>query len=66
MAQLGRTLFGLLTQEALKRGSHTSVPQLKAAIAAYVQVHNKERKPFKWRKTADEILSKMQRFHPER
>jgi hypothetical protein len=48
------------------------VPQLKAAIAAYVQVHNEERKPFKWRKTADEILGKMQRFgllalrvHPE-
>lgn len=54
--------FGLLTQEALKRGSHTSVPQLKAAIAEYVQVHNEERKPFKWRKTADEILGKMQRF----
>lgn len=54
--------FGLLTEEALKRGSHTSIPQLRAAIAAYVDAHNQEGKPFKWTKTADEILGKMRRF----
>src|SRR3984885_13156493 len=32
--------FGLLTEKALKRGSHTSVTQLRAAILAYVDVHN--------------------------
>jgi len=54
--------FGLLTQEALRRGSHTSVPQLRAAITAYVDAHNEEPKPFKWTKTADQILEKMRRF----
>jgi len=54
--------FGLLTQEALKRGSHTSIPQLRQAILDYVEVHNEEDKPFKWTKTADEILEKMRRF----
>ena len=54
--------FGLLTDEALKRGSHTSVPQLRAAITAYVDAHNEEPKPFKWTKTADQILDKMRRF----
>lgn len=54
--------FGLLTQEALRRGSHTSVPQLRAAITAYVDAHNQEAKPFKWTKTADQILDKMRRF----
>jgi transposase len=54
--------FGLLTQEALRRGSHTSVPQLRAAITAYVDTHNEEGKPFKWTKTADQILEKMRRF----
>ena len=54
--------FGLLTQEALRRGSHTSIPELRAAILAYVDAHNDEGKPFKWTKTADEILEKMRRF----
>jgi transposase len=54
--------FGLLTEKALRRGSHTSVPQLRAAILAYVEAHNAKGKPFTWTKTADEILDKMRRF----
>jgi transposase len=54
--------FGLLTEKALKRGSHTSIPQLREAILAYVDAHNARGKPFMWTKTADEILDKMRRF----
>jgi transposase len=54
--------FGLLTQEALKRGSHTSIPQLRQAILDYVDAHNEDGKPFKWTKNADEILEKLRRF----
>jgi transposase len=54
--------FGLLTEKALKRGSHTSLPQLRDAILAYVDTHNENGKPFRWTKTADEILDKMRRF----
>ena len=54
--------FGLLTEHALQRGSHTSVPQLRQAICDYVEAHNEAGKPFKWTKTADEILEKMRRF----
>jgi transposase len=54
--------FGLLTEKALKRGSHTSIPQLRDAILAYVEAHNERGVPFKWVKTADEILDKMRRF----
>jgi len=36
-----------------KRGSHTSIPQLRAAILAYVAPDNERRTPFKWVKTAD-------------
>ncbi len=45
--------FGLLTEKALKRGSHTSIPQLRAAILAYVDAHNERGRPFRWVKTAD-------------
>lgn len=54
--------FGMLTEKALRRGSHTSVTALREAILAYVAVHNEKGKPFKWTKTADEILDKMRRF----
>ena len=54
--------FGLLTEKALKRGSHTSLAQLRAAILAYVEAHNERGAPFKWVKTADEILDSMRRF----
>ena len=54
--------FGLLTEKALKRGSHTSIPQLREAILAYVEAHNENGKPFRWVKTADQILDKLRRF----
>jgi transposase len=54
--------FGLLTEQALKRGSHTSISQLRVAILAYVDAHNDRGTPFKWVKTADEILDSMRRF----
>ena len=54
--------FGLLTQHALQRGSHTSIPALRTAIEDYVEAHNEEGKPFVWTKTADEILNTVKRF----
>lgn len=54
--------FGLLTEHALKRGSHTSVNELKAAINEYIEAHNEEGKPFVWTKTADQILDTVKRF----
>jgi transposase len=54
--------FGMLTEKTLRRGSHTSVAALRDAILAYVAAHNHKGKPFKWTKTADEILDKMRRF----
>ena len=54
--------FGLLTEQALKRGSFTSIPKLRESILAYVASHNERNKPFRWVKTADEILDSMRRF----
>jgi transposase len=54
--------FGLLTQQALKRGSHSSIPQLREAILTYVEAHNESSRPFKWTKTADQILDSVRRF----
>lgn len=53
---------GSSPRRPLKRGSHTSIPQLRAAILAYVNAHNDRGTPFNWIKTADEILDNMRRF----
>src|SRR5262249_38785511 len=54
--------FGLLTEQALKRGSHTSIPELRRAILDYVESHNERSKPFVWTKTADQVLASVRRF----
>ncbi len=54
--------FALLTERQIKRGSHTSVRQLEAAIKEFMQVSNSAPKPFVWTKTADEILEKTARY----
>lgn len=54
--------FGLLTEHALKRGSHTSIPMLRKAITEYIETHNELGKPFVWTKTADDILDSVKRL----
>ena len=54
--------FGLLTEHALRRGSHKSKHQLRSAIQGYLDAHNDDPKPFKWTKGADEILESIARF----
>lgn len=54
--------FSILTEKQLKRGSHTSVPQLEAAIQEFVEAHNASARPFRWVKTAEEILANVARF----
>ena len=54
--------FALLTDKQIKRGVHRSVDRLKAAIAAFIQAHNDQPKPFIWTKTADAILQTIARY----
>lgn len=42
--------FSLLTRKALRGASFKSKDQLRDAIQAFVQRHNEQAKPFKWRK----------------
>ena len=54
--------FSILTEKQLKRGSHHSVQELEAAIYQFLDAHNENPSPFKWVKTADEILAKVARY----
>ena len=51
--------FSELTTKWLRRGTHTSVKDLKDSINAWTHNWNKDPKPFIWRKTADEILDNL-------
>ena len=54
--------FALLSERQIKRGVHRSVAALQAAIAAFVGAHNADPKPFRWTKSADDILAAIERF----
>jgi hypothetical protein len=53
--------FRELTEKAIRGGVFRSVPDLIAAIEAYLQANNNDPEPFVWTATADEILEKVSR-----
>jgi transposase len=50
--------FGIITRQAIRRGSFTSVKDLIAAIQTYIDGWNERCRPFTWTRTADQILEK--------
>lgn len=54
--------FAELTMKRIRRGSFTSVVSLEKAIRDYLAKNNTAPKPFRWHKTADEILASIARF----
>ena len=54
--------FALLAGKQIKRGTHTSVKELIAAIEAFISQHNANPKPLRWTKSADDILATIERF----
>ena len=54
--------FALLTDKQIRRGVHTSVQKLEDDIRTYIQTNNADPKPFRWTKSADDILASIERF----
>lgn len=54
--------FAELTRKQIRRGVHTSTKQLEADIIAFIERHNEDPKPYRWTKSADEILASVKRF----
>jgi transposase len=53
---LVEVFFGIITRQAIRRGSFDSVPELVTAIRKFIAGWNDRCHPFTWTKTADEIL----------
>lgn len=50
--------FGIISRQAIRRGSFTSVSDLIGAIRAFIDGYNERCQPFRWTETADQILAK--------
>ena len=53
--------FGIITRQAIRRGTFTCVKDLIAAIETFIDGWNERCQPFTWTKTADQIL---EQSHP--
>ena len=54
--------FALLAEKQIKRGAHTSVKDLIAAIEEFIKQQNENPRPLRWTKSADAILASIERF----
>jgi hypothetical protein len=58
---LVESFFAIITRQAIRRASFTSVRQVTDAIRTFIDAWNQRCVPFVWTKTADEILAKANR-----
>ena len=54
--------FAALTEKQLRRGVHRSTRELEESILHYIDSTCADPKPFRWTKTADEILASLARY----
>jgi transposase len=54
--------FGILTDQAIRRGSFASVRDLEQRIKRFIEHWNEHGQPFVWTKSANEIRRKMRKF----
>ena len=53
--------FAQITSKRIRRGTFSSVKELIKAIDEYLEVHNRQPKPFKWTASAEAIIEKIAR-----
>ena len=53
--------FGIITRQAIRRGTFTSVGELIEAITAFINGWNDRCQPFTWTKDAETIIAKAHR-----
>jgi transposase len=57
------TFFGIITRQAIRRGTFTSVKDLIGAIENFIDGWNERCQPFVWTKTAEQIIPHATRGH---
>ena len=59
---LVESFFSIVERNVTKRGVHKSTRALEKDLRAFLDAHNEDPKPFKWAKTADQILDSLKRY----
>jgi hypothetical protein len=54
--------FAHIAERKIRRGIYRSVAALRAEITSFIEYHNADPRPFRWTKSADDILSSIERF----
>jgi hypothetical protein len=54
--------FALITERKIRRGIYRSVAALRAEITSFIEHHNADPRPFRWTKSADDILRSIERL----
>jgi transposase len=56
---MAEIFFGIITRQAIRRGSFRSVTELTTAIGRFIDAYNDRCQPFTWTKDADHLLAKI-------
>ncbi len=56
---MAEIFFGIITRQAIRRGSFRSVRELTTAIGRFIDAYNDRCQPFTWTKDADHLLAKI-------
>ena len=51
--------FGIITRQAIRRGTFRTVKDLTSAIGRFIDAYNQRCQPFTWTKDADELIAKL-------
>ena len=54
--------FAEQTKKKLQRSAHRWGAELKANIMSFIDAHNEDTRPYRWAKSADEILASVRTF----
>jgi transposase len=56
---MAEIFFGIITGQAIRRGTFRSVKELTAAIGAFIDAYNDRCRPFTWTKDAEQLIGKI-------
>ncbi len=59
---LVESFFSIVERNVTSRGIHRSTRALEKDLRAFLDAHNEDPKPYKWTKTADQILDSLRRY----
>ena len=59
---LVESFFSIVERNVTRRGVHRSTIALEKDVRAFLKAHNDDPKPYRWTKTADQILDSLRRY----